>query len=278
MEIAPMAGLSKRPPAEPGVGRVPRGDAASSAKPSEAPRPAFLTAQWRNLVVLNFDVDATLLLPFLPAGTELDFWNGRTFLSLVGFQFLDTRVLGVAIPFHRNFDEVNLRFYVRRKTAEGWRRAVVFIRELAPRRAVAWTARLLFGENYLTVPMRHHVELANDDPSALARVAYHWAQGGHDYELSLAISGHGRPAAHGSLEAFIVEHYWGCSGGPGRRTIEYGVEHPRWNLWPGHSARFDGDAVRLYGAPLAAPLSAPPASAFLADGSPVRLLAGVRLA
>jgi uncharacterized protein len=272
-----MAGLPKSPPAEPGAHRARRGDTHRPAIDKELKRAPFLTAQWRNLAVLNFDVDPAVLAPLVPAGTELDFWNGRTFLSLLGFQFRDTRVLGVPIPFHRNFDEVNLRYYVRRKTADGWCRCVVFIRELAPRRAVAWTARVLFGENYVCVPIRHHVELPNGDPRALRQIAYHWRLAGREYELSLAIGGDGRPADEGSLDEFIIEHYWGCSGGPGRRTIEYRVEHPRWSLWPAGNARFEGDAARLYGERFAASLSAPPASAFLADGSAVRLFKGSRI-
>ncbi|MEX0678727.1 MAG: DUF2071 domain-containing protein [Pirellulales bacterium] len=242
------------------------------------PDSRFLTAQWRNLAVLNFEVDPAVLGPYVPAGTELDMWQGRTFLSLVGFQFLKTRVWGVSIPFHSSFDEVNLRFYVRRKTAEGWRRAVVFIRELAPRRAVAWTARLLFGENYLTVPLRHHVELANGDPRAIARVRYSWRFAGRQHHLELTISGAGRPACAGSLEEFIIENYWGCSGGAGRGTIEYRVEHPPWNLWPARESRFDADVTRLYGERFVESLSAPPACAFLADGSAVTLYRPVRIA
>ena len=159
----------------------------------------FLTAEWRNLALLNFEVDPAVLAPFVPAGTELDTWHGRTFVSRVGFQLLGTRVWGIAIPFHQDFDEVNLRFYVRRKTDQGWRRAVVFVRELAPRRAIAWTARMLFGENYLTVPMRHHVELPNGDPRALRRVGYSWRLAGQDQRLELTIAGVGRPAREGCL-------------------------------------------------------------------------------
>lgn len=238
----------------------------------------FLTAEWRNLALLNFEVDPAVLAPFVPVGTELDTWHGRTFVSLVGFQFLGTRVWGIAIPFHQDFDEVNLRFYVRRKTDQGWRRAVVFVRELAPRRAIAWTARLLFGENYLTVPMRHHIELPNGDPRALRRVGYSWRLAGQDQRLELTIAGVGRPAREGSLEEFIIEHYWGYSGGAGRRTIEYRVDHPPWKLWPARAARFDADIARLYGERFVESLSVPPASAFLADGSPVTLYRPVRIA
>ncbi len=238
----------------------------------------FLTAEWRNLALLNFEVDPDVLAPYVPLGTELDTWRGGAFVSLVGFQFLATRVWGMAIPFHQNFDEVNLRFYVRRKTDQGWRRAVVFVRELAPRRAIAWTARVLFGENYLTVPMRHHVELPNGDPRALRRVRYSWRLAGRRHHPQPPVSGAGRPAAKESQAGLLIQHTGGYSGGTGRRTIEYRVDHPPWKLWPARNARFDADVARLYGARFVESLSAPPASAFLADGSPVTLYRGVRIA
>src|SRR5438105_8040607 len=115
----------------------------------------FLTANWRYLAMMNFVVDPKILERLVPAGTELDFHQGRTFVSVVGFLFLDTRVLGVPIPWHRDFEEVNLRFYVRRQAADGVRRGVVFIKEIVPRIAIAATARLLYGEKYVALPMRH---------------------------------------------------------------------------------------------------------------------------
>src|SRR4051794_25256625 len=100
----------------------------------------FLTAEWRLLVMLPFPLHPAALTPLVPAGTELDFRDGRTFLSLVGFRFLKTRVRGVPVPGHVDFDEVNLRFYVRCKTADGWRRGVTFVKEIVPRRAIALVA------------------------------------------------------------------------------------------------------------------------------------------
>src|SRR5215470_635533 len=99
--------------------------------------------------MLNYEIDPTLLQPLVPPGTELDSWNGQSFITLVGFLFARTRVLGVPIPLHRNFEEVNLRFYVRRQAPDGWRRAVVFIQELVPRSAIAWVARSFYCENYV---------------------------------------------------------------------------------------------------------------------------------
>ncbi len=238
----------------------------------------FLSAQWLNLAVVNFEIDAAVLAPHVPLGTEPDAWQGRSLLSLVGFQFRDTRVWGLSIPFHRHFAEVNLRFYVRRKTTDGWRRGVSFVRELAPRRALAWTARWLYGENYLTVPIRYDITLPNGDPSAHSRVAYHWRHAGRESLLELTATGTGATAAAGTLEEFIIEHYWGYSGGTGRRTVEYRVEHPRWKLWP--TARPASTATRsaCTAQRFAEALAAPPVSAFFADGSPVTVRRGRRIA
>src|SRR6478735_605434 len=121
-------------------------------------RRPFLRAEWRSLVMLNYEVAPEVLTPWLPAGTELDQWHGRTLMSMVGFRFLQTRVLGITIPFHENFPEVNLRFYVRRNCGGTWRRGVVFVREIVPRRAIAGVAQLLYGERYVRCPMRHSVQ------------------------------------------------------------------------------------------------------------------------
>ncbi|REK10267.1 MAG: DUF2071 domain-containing protein [Planctomycetota bacterium] len=237
----------------------------------------FLTAAWRHLVVLNFDIEHSALASYVPKGTELDQWQGRTLVSLVGFQFQDLRVCGLPILFHRNFEEVNLRFYVRRKAAGGWRRGVVFIREMAPRPLVNWAARTLYGENYLTVPMSHHVESPNGDPRARHALAYGWRFDRTDYSIALTAGGVAATAAPGTLEEFVIEHYWGYSGGGDRPTIEYRVDHPRWKLWPAHQARFEGDPAKLYGERFAEALGNPPSSAFYADGSPVTVYWGARV-
>lgn len=240
-------------------------------------RAPFLTAEWRYLAMLNYPVDAKALAPLLPAGTELDLWKGRAYVSMVGFLFINTRVLGVPIPFHLNFEEVNLRFYVRRKAeAEaGWRRAVVFVKELVPRAAIAWVARTVYGENYQTLPMRHELELDGDTPR---RVVYAWTFGGREQRIEVKVQGAPQPLAAGSEPAYIAEHYWGYTKGRDGRTTEYRVEHPPWRAWPAVEAKLDCDAGELYGPGFADALAAPPASAFLADGSAVTVYKGVVLA
>src|SRR5262245_26883484 len=155
-------------------------------------RSAFLTAEWRHLAMLNFEVDPALVRPVVPAGTELDDYRGRTFVSLVAFMFLNTRVLGISIPRHRDFEEVNLRFYVRRRTSEGWRRAVVFVRELVPRAAIAMVARVFYGENYVAVPMSHRIAVVGDGDAAIRQVSYRWRFEGRQHDIRVTARGDAR--------------------------------------------------------------------------------------
>lgn len=117
--------------------------------------PTFLTAEWRKLIMANYEADPKLLEPYLPYGTELDLFQGRCYLSLVGFLFQKVRLMGVPVPFHTVFPEVNLRFYVCFKSREGWRRGVVFIKEIVPRPALTLVARTFYGEPYQTMPMQY---------------------------------------------------------------------------------------------------------------------------
>src|SRR5438094_8615967 len=137
-----------------------------------ATQPAFLRAAWRNLLMINFAIEPGRLRPFLPCGTELDRWNGSTFVSVVGFQFLNTRLLGVPVPCHRDFDEVNLRFYVHRRREDEWRRGVVFIKEIVRKRMVALVARRVYNENYICLPMRSQVDVT------AGLIHYEWRHGG----------------------------------------------------------------------------------------------------
>ncbi len=227
--------------------------------------------------MLNYEIEATTLAPFVPAGTELDSWNSRTFISMVGFLFQNTRIFGIPIPFHRNFEEVNLRFYVRRKTDGGWRRGVVFIKELVPRRAIAFAARLFYSENYVALPMTHIIEDFPRESGETKSVAYSWRFNGRENYLSLTTSGSAQPLSEGSKQEFIAEHYWGYSLQRDGSTLEYRVEHPRWRVWNARVAELSCDVTDLYGKQFTDPLKSRPASAFLAEGSGVTVFKGCRL-
>jgi uncharacterized protein YqjF (DUF2071 family) len=226
--------------------------------------------------MLNYEIDPAILGPLVPAGTELDQWCGTTYVSMVGFLFLQTRVLSVPIPFHRNFEEVNLRFYVRRRAEDGWRRAVVFVKELVPRRAIAWTARALYNENYIALPMGHRHDF-EDGSRDLCGVSYWWRHRGREDRIEVSVAGAPQPIADGSQEEFITEHYWGYVRQRDGGTVEYRVEHPPWNVWTVREHRFECDVAALYGQGFVEPLHSAPVSAFVADGSAVTVRRGIRL-
>jgi len=233
----------------------------------------FLTAEWRYVAMLNYAVDPALLQSMVPRGTELDQFSGKTYVSLVAFRFLKTRVRGIWIPFHSDFDEVNLRFYVRHVHGNEVRRGVVFVREVVPRFAVAKVAQLAFNENYITLPMRHRIV---EPVSEFGRVEadYGWRHKGK--WSSVHVEGEGQPefAAEGSLEQFITEHYWGYSAQRDGSSLEYQVEHVRWHVWQPKKVRLEGDTCELYGEALGLCLNREPDSAFLVDGSPVVVYPG----
>lgn len=229
-------------------------------------RGVFLTAEWRNLVMFNYSVSPELLIPYVPTGTDIDLFGGRAYMSLVAFEFNRTRVFGLAIPFHYSFEEVNLRFYVRR----GERRGVVFIRELVPRFAIAAVARIFFGENYSSVPMKHGIESRADAVAA----EFSWGREQGACAMHAKAEGSAIIPADGSLSQFITEHYWGYAKQRDGSSLEYEVEHPRWAVRAANEARFSGNAAVYYGEQLTSAMVGPPDSAFIAEGSVVKVFRG----
>jgi len=226
----------------------------------------FLTAEWKKLAMANYPVDPDILRPFLPARTELDTWEGDAYVSLVGFQFNQVRVRGWRIPFHTQFPEVNLRFYVRYKEDGQWKRGVVFVREIVPLRAVAYIANTVFHERYIAIPMRQ-VEAAEDQ---VLRTAYHWRFKGRWQGISLKADRIAQGLVAGSQEEFITEHFWGYAA-HGRRTVEYQVAHPRWDIYPVREYIVDCEFGTLYGDAFAGLGNRKPQSVFLAEGSAVEV-------
>jgi uncharacterized protein len=226
----------------------------------------FLSAEWGNLVMLNYRVDPAILERFVPRGTQIDSFQGDTYVSVVGFQFLSAKIFGVlAIPFHVNFDEVNLRFYVRRIEGDEVRRGVVFVKEIVPRRAIAYLARFSYGEKYFQCPMRHAI---SETPARSAE--YQWKFQGKWCAVG-AEAGAPILPAEGSLEQFITEHYWGYSTQRGGGSVEYRVSHEPWRVWTSTKSRFQGNGDDLYGAGFGDRLTRPADSAFIAEGSSVQV-------
>lgn len=234
----------------------------------------FLTTTWSHLAMLNYEIDPKVLEPLVPRGTELDYYDGRSFVSIVGFMYSNTRIKGFSIPGHRSFAELNLRFYIRRWCEEGCRRGVAFIKEIVPRHAVTWIARRVYDENFVTRPMRYAIKTDSLKPARTARVEYAWQEAGKWQRLTLNTSGESETPAQGSEAEFITEHYWGYTARRDGTTSEYRVEHPQWRVKPASDFAFECDAESVYGPHFADVFKESPSSAFLAEGSHVMVYPG----
>jgi len=229
----------------------------------------FLTAEWRKLALAQYAVDKEILSKYLPPHTILDDWQGKYYVSLVGFMFVDVKLRGFNIPFHTNFEEVNLRFYVKFKEGGIWKRGVVFIKEFVPKPAITFVANTLYKENYQTFPMKHlWVEQKNQ-----LEVTYSWKNRNWN-SFAVTATSKAEDILADSEEEFITEHYWGYTKIGVNKTSEYGVEHPRWQAYPIKDYKINVDFGINYGDDFAFLHNATPDSVTLAEGSEIRVLKG----
>jgi uncharacterized protein len=223
----------------------------------------MMTTAWKDLLVASYEVPGEALQPYLPEGVELDSWNGKHYMSLVALHSKDMKGLGVRVPGGKNFEQVNLRFYVKRDTPEGEKKGVVFIKQVMPSPTVALASQYLVNERIDTASMEHEVP----EDSASGEVSYHWNVAGRSSEMSARRVGQAKPLLEGSQEEFLLENYAGYATQSDGQTVEYKVEHPPWNTWQTVDSVIDVDAEGLYGKDLAKYLSGPPSSVVLVDGS-----------
>ncbi len=228
-----------------------------------------MTAKWHDLIMANYEIEPKLLAEFVPKGTILDFHEEVCCASLVAFKFLDTKVLGVPIPFHVNFEEVNLRFYVKRETENEIRRGVVFIKEIVPRKAIAFVARAFYGEPYETWTMSHR--------QTERELSYSWSRAGCENRVAIEVGKNTGVPAENSQGEFIIEHYWGYTRRGVNRTDEYKVEHPKWELFEANDARIDVDFGFVYGEKFGFLSNSKPVSVFLAKGSEISVYKGEKI-
>lgn len=226
---------------------------------------SFLTAEWRKLAIANYAIDPTLLTPYLPLGTELDIWNGTCYVSLIGFLFKNTRLMGIRVPFHANFEEVNLRFYVRYQDKGLWKRGVVFIKEIVPKFALSFVANTIYNENYVAMPMAH----TWSENEAERLVEYRWKQGRQWQRFSIVAEKELSEILPETETEFITEHYWGYARYSAVRTNEYEVKHPKWAQYQVKSYEVDVDFGLTYGAQFSFLNQQSPVSVMLAEGSEI---------
>lgn len=227
----------------------------------------ILLAEWNNLVMANYEVPKELLLPFVPYKTELDFFEGNTYVSLIGFMFLNITMHGISIPFHTNFEEVNLRFYVKYNNHGNWKKGVVFIKEIVPKPGIAFVANNIFGGKYATMKMKHfHI-----DSGQFLEAGYEWKYQNKWNKLSANANKKSVPIGKASHEEFIADHYWGFTKYSDSKTYEYEIEHPQWETLEVISHTVNCNFAALYGEEFSLLNNAKPKSVFMIKGSEVRL-------
>jgi uncharacterized protein len=233
-------------------------------------------AEWRQLLMLSFEIDPDFLNPWVPAGLELSYWKQKTFITLVGLLNRNVRFFGLPIPFHRKFEQVNLRFYIRRKMKDEERLGVMFIKQVVPRKIVAAGARYVYREQVVSLPMKHEFEFSARRREEFS-ASYSWHFNGRWNELSAKTKGISHEPKKHSLEKFIAERYWGYSGMASNEVLEYQVEHPIWSIREVGDIVVEGSLSEFYGKTIGRKLKSKPDCAFLADGSEARLYAPVKL-
>ena len=226
---------------------------------------SFLRAEWRRLAFANYIIDKKLIEKYVPVGTELDLWDGKCYISLVGFMFINTRLLGIKIPFHNNFEEVNLRFYVKRNENGKWKRGVVFIKEFVPKRALTFVANTVYNENYETLVMEHYWSSEKNRRT----VQYRWKKSGNWNSIKIDAGIKKFKIESNSESEFITEHYWGYVKVNQTKTNEYEVTHPKWELYHINDYQIDVDFKTAYGKEFKFLNSVKPSSVMLAEGSEI---------
>jgi len=228
---------------------------------------SFLAAEWRNLAIANYEIDKSILADFIPFGTELDLWNNKCYVSLVGFMFINTKLLGIKIPFHTNFEEVNLRFYVKKLENNEWKRGVVFIKEIVPKSALTFVANMVYNENYETMEMNHIWE--EDNKHRI--VEYKWGKTSNWHSIKIIALKESKEIELGSETEFITEHYWGYAKVNEAKTNEYEVTRPKWKEYNVIDYEINVDFGIIYGNEFQFLSERKPTSIMLADGSEITI-------
>ncbi|MBC7747364.1 MAG: DUF2071 domain-containing protein [Methylotenera sp.] len=225
----------------------------------------FLSAKWENLIMANYEVSSKLLEPYLPNGVELDYHNGKTYVSLVGFMFKKTSLFNIPIPFLGTFEEVNLRFYVKRTEGDMVKRGVVFINETVPYKMVAWLANRLYKEHYMAIPTKNRISTSNETKI----VNYEWMINTKWNHLKVETDTATEAMLPDSIEEFIFEHYYGYTKINDALSQEYKVNHPRWSINKVLDFSIDCDFKSMYGADFSFLANNQPQSVIVAEGSAV---------
>ena len=224
----------------------------------------FLRANWENLIMANYEIEPSTLAPYLPKGVELDFYNNKTYVSLVGFMFKDTRLFGLPIPFFGSFEEINLRFYVKKIENRKTKKGVVFINETVPFKIVALLANKLYKEHYISIPTKNSIDITENKD-----IKFEWKINDRWNSLAVKSDTNKYKIEQGTIEEFIFERYFGFTKLSDISTQEYKIHHPKWMTHKILNSHINCDFRSMYGDAFSILNNQTPESILLAEGSQV---------
>jgi hypothetical protein len=213
----------------------------------------------------NYAVNPDVLKSFLPKGVELDLFENKAYVSLVGFMFKKTSLFNIPIPLLGTFEEINLRFYVKRVGGDNVKRGVVFINETVPYKIVAWLANKLYKEHYIAIPTKNEIDITDFSKS----IKYEWKINNIWNHIAVNTAKESEPMLQGSVEEFIFEHYFGYTKINNQLSQEYKVNHPRWEINKVKDYSINCDFTAMYGNDFSFLNTQKPNSVIVAEGSPV---------
>lgn len=227
----------------------------------------FLKANWENIIMVNYEIAPEILMPFLPRGVELDLYQGKYYVSLVGFMFKNTKIFNIPIPRLGTFEEINLRFYVKRNESGIIKRGVVFVNETIPYRIVAWMANTLYKEHYTVVPTKHSIS----KDTVNQKIQFDWQLNKKWNSIYVENKLSSQPMQEDTLERFIYEHYYGYTKVDNGKTEEYRLQHPSWEIHEVVDYKIECDFKAIYGDSFSVLNDTNPTAVFIAKGSPVAI-------
>lgn len=227
----------------------------------------FLTANWQNIIMANYEVPPEVLMKYLPKGIELDLFENKAFVSLVGFMFSNTRIFKIPIPKLGTFEEINLRFYVKQKIGNKTYKGVVFINESIPYKLVAWIANKLYKEHYVTMPTKHQWELNESNK----KISYQWLKNKKWNSMQVHATNQAQNMIPGSFEHFIFEHYLGFTKVNESITEKYAIFHPSWLINEVTNSTISCNFEDNYGNDFAFLNEQKPSAVFLTEGSDISI-------
>ena len=182
---------------------------------------ALLEMRWRDTLFAHWPVDPSLVAERLPAGLDVDSYDGDAYLGVVPFEMADLRPRGS--PVGLSFGELNLRTYVRRDGEPG----VYFFSLDADDRLGVGVARTAFRLPY------YRAEMSIDRRDETVRFRSRRTHAGEpplSFEARYRPEGEPFVADPGSLESFLVERYRFFTADDRGRLWVGDIEHEPWQL------------------------------------------------